>query len=310
MNEHERVVDVTKTLLGAGIVTIDDFLYVDAYPLEDRKTAVTRSERRYGGLIGTALAAAARLGQRCTYTGRLGQSQAAREVGGQLEMSGIAVRDTDASGEAKVPTAVIIVSRDHGARTIFYQMDAESLIVRHVDEGVLDTAAVVLVDHLGTAVARAAHARGVPVVVDLEWPEWTENGELYRLADHLIVSHEFAGVTTGLNEPDRALMALHGDGRRCTAVTCGGDGVYFVADSGGAGHLKACKVPVLNTTGCGDVFHGAYCVALIRGDTIEHAVEYASAAAAIYASREAGWEHLPVDAEVRHLLRGTWDGCL
>ena len=59
----------------------------------------------------------------------------------------------------------------------------------------------------------------------------------------------------------------------------------------------------LETTGCGDVFHGACARALSAGSSVEDSLGYASAAVALYAARPSGWEHLPTAAEVEELFR-------
>ena len=69
--EHAPAAPVGPEILGAGTMTVDDFLHVARYPAPDRKAAVLRKSRRLGGLIGTALAAAARLGASCGYAGVL-----------------------------------------------------------------------------------------------------------------------------------------------------------------------------------------------------------------------------------------------
>ena len=59
-------------ILGFGIVTVDDFLIVESYPSPDAKTPVLEQTRQGGGLTGTALVAASRLGAKCAYGGVLG----------------------------------------------------------------------------------------------------------------------------------------------------------------------------------------------------------------------------------------------
>src|SRR5450759_2455289 len=59
-------------VLGFGAVTVDDLIYVDRYPLPDMKVGVIDKKRQGGGLVGTALVAAARLGARTAYAGILG----------------------------------------------------------------------------------------------------------------------------------------------------------------------------------------------------------------------------------------------
>jgi sulfofructose kinase len=71
----------------------------------------------------------------------------------------------------------------------------------------------------------------------------------------------------------------------------------------GVRHIPAQRVETMETTGCGDVFHGAYAASLARGADVESALRFASTSAAVYASRPTGWEYLPSAAEVEQLIK-------
>lgn len=67
-------------------------------------------------------------------------------------------------------------------------------------------------------------------------------------------------------------------------------------------HQPAFPVEVIDTTGCGDVFHGAYAAALAWGDSLPKRVVLASATAAIKATRRGGQTGIPHLAEVKRLI--------
>lgn len=85
-------------------------------------------------------------------------------------------------------------------------------------------------------------------------------------------------------------------------MTCGANGCWYADDPGVAWHCPAFDVPVLDTTGCGDVFHGAYATALARGLALPDRVRFASAAAALAAGRVGGQEGAPRSTAVSALL--------
>jgi sugar/nucleoside kinase (ribokinase family) len=150
--------------------------------------------------------------------------------------------------------------------------------------------------------ARLARHVGAAVVMDIEWSEAPGIDEMMSLADHLVVPRDFAACT-GMPTPSRAAEELHRrNPRACTAVTCGPEGCYYVLASETAQHLPAPRVASLETTGCGDVFHGAYAAALSSGKDILGCLRFASAAAAVFATRPSGWQYLPTSAEVNHLV--------
>jgi sulfofructose kinase len=112
-----------------------------------------------------------------------------------------------------------------------------------------------------------------------------------------------AGRVTGLSDWAKAALALPGAGKRaCTGVTVGDKGCYYVlAGEKQARYCSAYKVEVVETTGCGDVFHGAYAAALAQGKDVPACLQLASAAAAVYASRPSGWRYLATPADVAAL---------
>jgi sugar/nucleoside kinase (ribokinase family) len=89
-------------------------------------------------------------------------------------------------------------------------------------------------------------------------------------------------------------------------VTCGGQGAWCATGSGEAIHFPAFKVNAIDTTGCGDVFHGAYAAALARGTGMEERIHFASAAAALKATQHGGQAGIPTRPVVeRFLSRGA-----
>jgi sulfofructose kinase len=85
------------------------------------------------------------------------------------------------------------------------------------------------------------------------------------------------------------------------AVTAGSEGVHWAG-----GHLAPPGVQAVETLGAGDVFHGAFALALAEGSSEEHALRFASAAAAVRCSRTGGWSALANRTEVELLMEETW----
>src|SRR5206468_11017982 len=121
---------------------------------------------------------------------------------------------------------------------------------------------------------------------------------------HLIVSQGFARKLTGKRSPEHAVRALAGAGHEVVVVTCGEKGYWYMNQGLHAPkHQRAFKVKAVDTTGCGDVFHGAYAFGLARNLPLEERLELASAAAALKASRGAGPDGIPSFQMVRRFLR-------
>lgn len=293
-------------VLGIGCCAVDDMVYVPSFPEADSKTTVANRVRRCGGLTGMALVAAARLGARCAYAGCLGDDEASRYVEANLISEGVDVAGAPRSTEARVVSSVIIVGQDVASRNIFSQ--SEGMIGAHPslpEESVIHSARVLVIDHFGMPgnlrAARIAREAGVAVVSDFEKTTDLLLERVLELVDHLILSEDAARCLTQRADPAEAARALWRDDRAVVIVTCGERGCWSVSKDGSATarhHHPAFSVIAQDTTGCGDVFHGAYAAALARGVAAADRIEFASAAAALKASLE----DAPDLASVRRFL--------
>jgi ribokinase len=297
-------------ILGIGVLAVDEMLHVKAYPPPDEKARVLRVARACGGLIGTSLAAAASLGARCAYAGVLGRNELSDYIRGAME--GISIdcsRVTVQEGAIPVHSTIICDDTSH-TRNIFFDIGGIRPLPPETDfEPLLRGAKVLLIDQLGMEgmirAAGVARRLGIPVVADMEWPEDPRLEELMALVDHLILSRSFAARVSGASEAAESCRRLHArSGRACTAVTCGAEGSFFIAGpkSVEVQHQPAFQVKVTETTGCGDVFHGAYAAAVAAGKDVQGCIRLATAAAAVFASRPSGWQNLPAAKDVANLL--------
>ncbi|MEO8426491.1 MAG: PfkB family carbohydrate kinase [Verrucomicrobiota bacterium] len=309
----KRVFDV----LGLGCTAVDDLIYVDAYPPSDVKVRTQRRERHFGGLTGTALATASRLGARCAYAGVLGVDDCSRFVLRSLQREGINLDHVMHRTGAGPVQSFIVVDQTHKTRNIFF--DVNRPIGAHPkspSKEVILSAKVLFVDIYGMQgmirAARIARAAGIPVVGDFERSDVPRFSELIRLVDHLILPNDFACTLAGTKHPAAAAEKLWTvyshtrGGGSVVIVTCGGGGCYcFHQKNRRAEHWPAFKVKALDTTGCGDVFHGAYAAALASGMELEERIPFATAAAALRAARHDGQAGIPSRPAVEALLRKT-----
>jgi sugar/nucleoside kinase (ribokinase family) len=298
-------------ILGFGALAVDDLLYVEEYPPAESKVHVLRRERQCGGLTGTALVAAARLGSRCAYVGVLGDDELSRFVSESLAREGIELKWRAERADARPAYSTIIVDQRQKTRTIFCSLDwALGADPLRPEAELIRSARVVLVDHHGLEgsirAARIARESGVGVVADLERDPGGPFAELLALVDHLVISEHFARELSGAKDVAQAAEGLYDANRRAVVVTCGAAGCWYVGEDCGppARHLPAFEVEVVDTTGCGDVFHGAYASVLARGGDLHQRVEIASAAAALKATQHGGQAGCPTMGEVNAFLGG------
>jgi sugar/nucleoside kinase (ribokinase family) len=296
-------------LLGLGCVAVDDLLYVPAYPAPETKVRLSRRERQCGGLTGTALVAATRLGARCAFAGTLGDDEDSQFVVDCFRSESIDTTHLLCRPGTRPIHSTIIVDEGRHTRTILFDL-AGSVGADPVSppEEVIRAARVLYVDHYGiegmTRAARIARTAGIPVVADLERNEWPGFDGLLALVNHLIVCRSFAEKLTGAAEPAAAVNRLWRDYRQVVVVTCGADGCWYRGgDAPQPRHLPAFPVTVADTTGCGDVFHGAYAAALAQDLPLAERVRFAAAAAALKATRRGGQAGIPCREAVEAFLR-------
>ncbi|PYE31081.1 MULTISPECIES: PfkB family carbohydrate kinase [unclassified Rhizobium] len=282
-------------VLGFGAVAIDDIVYVDR-PLKAGKGKVVGRTRDFGGNVATALVAVAKLGGQAGFIGWLGSTPDEDPSASELERQGVDVSRAPRRADARAIRSVITVGPD-GDRFIAYDDDVPHGTCHDLSDETLSEARVLLVDgyatHSERTVARA-RALGLSVVADIEWSIGTATDRLIALADHLVLPLAYAEAQTGETAPAAILRHLWTDDRAAVVLTDGDRGA-FVRQAGDAGnwHVPAYAVRAVDTTGAGDCFHGAYALALARGQPPIDCVRYAAAAAAISVTGKGGRMALP-----------------
>jgi sulfofructose kinase len=295
-------------ILGFGAVAVDDLLYVDDYPPAENKVRVRHRLRQCGGLTGTALVAASRLGASCAYVGLLGDDELSKYVLDCFACEGIDTKHCVRRATARPAHSTIIVDEHRNTRTIFASLAGDiGADSQSPPAELIRSARVILIDHHGLEgtirAARIACENGVAVVADFERKPEGNFDELLALIDHLVISALFAAELTGKTEPDQAASALWTPKRRAVVVTCGAQGSWYLAEGYKKPlHCPAHPVKVIDTTGCGDVFHGAYSAALAWGKSPADCVELASAAAALKATKRGGQAGCPTLQSVEEFL--------
>ena len=305
---HEEVERDYPEILGFGATAVDDLLYVDHYPPAESKVRVSRRQRECGGLTATALVAASRLGHRCAYVGMLGDDELSGFVIERLEREGVDMTHRAPRLDASPGYSTIVVDTTASARTVFSHVGGKmGADPDWPDVDLIERAKVLLIDHHGIAgnvrAVQIARDSGTEVVADFErHPGDDAFDELLTQVGHLIVPERFALSQTGNATPSDAAITLAGKGQT-VVVTSGAEGCWAVGPGEKeARHFAAHQVEAIDTTGCGDVFHGAYAAGLCRGMDLASRVRYASAVAALKATKHGGQAGCPTEEEVARFL--------
>jgi len=264
-----------------GLTTIDLNYGLDGFPRENEKWVARSQEVHCGGPATNAAITYAFLGGTTTLVSAIGTHPLCSLIRDELEQFGITLQDiAPASTEVPALSSILVNSRN-GTRTVASghatrtKVPAEALPC-----GVLDGVALLLVDGhqmaCGIRAAAEAKARGIPVVLDSgSWKESTE--ELLAHVQYAVCSENF--TPPGISSKHETVRYLLDHGPRAVVITRGAESITW-ATHDDQGQLTPPPVHAVDTTGAGDVFHGAFCYQLAKGVPFQDALAFAAEVAA------------------------------
>ena len=268
-----------------------------------------------GGPVGTALAALARLGARTGYAGILGDDREGRYLHQVFAQEGVDLSRLRMDANAGTNVCIILVQQSSGQRAIFChpRVGSGALSLDDADRAYIHSARVLHLDgqFLPAATVAAGWGRraGVKVCFDGNHPR-PGLDELLPLVDWLVVAEGFPAAYTGLTEPGEAAQALLQLGPEILVETLGERGCRGWARDPSAYSLKELQyleipgfpVEVVDTTGAGDAFHGAFIYGMLQGWHLERVARFANAVAALNCQTLGGRRGLPDLVQVEAFL--------
>lgn len=269
---------------------------MDRFPEPDSKCEFHDLTIQGGGPVATALVALSRWGKRCFFCGVVGDDAFGSAIADSLRSEGIETQGILIREGCGSQFAFIAAEGGTGRRTIFWRRPTGApLSPEEIPWETVRRSRIVLTDGLfidaALALARKAKEWSIPVVVDAGS---LRDGmlDLARWSDHFIASETFARSLMGADDPEGACRRLADLGPAVVGVTLGARGSVFFTDGRLTRH-EAYAVDAVDTTGCGDVFHGAYVYGLLEGRPMTQRVAFASWASAQVARRLGGRAGIP-----------------
>lgn len=276
-------------IVGIGANVCDTLLVLPRYTPEDTKQKADAVSRAGGGPCATGLVAAAKLGARAAMLGNLSADGDGDFLLADFTKWGVDTAYLRRYPDCRAFTSYVMLSQESASRTIVFDRgNVPPLVPDDAQLAAVRAARVLLVDgnELEAAITAAsvAHDSGTAVVYDAGG-RYAGVERLLPLCDYLIPSEEFALGVTGAADAAAAARALYAAYHpRAVIVTCGkAGGVFF--DGGAVRPYPAFPVKTVDSNGAGDVFHGAFCAAIVRGMDPYTACIFSSAVSALKCTR-------------------------
>lgn len=291
-----------------GIGVLDQVWELPALPAAPGKYIASGLRVVGGGMAANAAVAIAALGGQAAWCGRLGADEAGAAVLAALRRHGVDTRGVTVAENARSPTSAVLLDGE-GERILAVFPGADLPEDAPIPSDVLEGAGAVLADPRWVGGAERLFAlaarRGLPRVFDADIAPPAVLHRLARQAEHVIFSERGLVAFCGHSDAQAGLAEAAATLPGQVAVTLGARGSLWWRE-GRAVPLGAPIVQARDTTGCGDVFHGAYALALAEGLTVQDAARLATAAAALKAARGSGWDSMPDRAATEALSAQGW----
>jgi sulfofructose kinase len=274
---------------GVGLNATDTLILLPHFPAYAGKVPFEEELLSPGGQVASAMVTCARLGLRVKYIGTVGDDERGRVQLASLEASGIDLQDVQVRANCANQTAYILIDQSTGERTVLWRRDdCLRLDPASISEESIASARLLHIDrHDIPAVARAAEIarrHSIPVTVDVD-TVYRGFDRVLPFVDYLIASSNFPTQWTSEDDPFEALAMIQAEyGIPVVGMTLGAHGALVRMD-GAYVYSPAFVVNCADTTGAGDVFHGAFCYAVLKHMRMLEALEFANAMAALNCTR-------------------------
>jgi sulfofructose kinase len=294
--------------VGVGLVVRDVSVLLDRYPRADEKMRAREILESGGGPVPTALVALSRLGRKTAISSLLGEDDVGRFILQGLTREAVDTGAVEIDPGFVSPTSIILV--ENGRRTILEAPHEVGLPLKwtSVRKLPLDDAAALLVDaravEVQIAAARRVREAGGLVVLDCGHPRDGVD-ELLAVTDVAILSHTYPASVHGTESDwdiEEFLQGIRGrlpsSGPAIAGMTLGASGCVFLAPDEGYFRLDAHLVEAIDTTGAGDVFHGAFLHAFLKTGSVRESARFANVAAALKCEGMTGRAPIPSEDEI------------
>jgi sulfofructose kinase len=307
MNFQDAAPRIAPRILCVGMPVRDLTFRVPGVPARGSKEHASHFDEICGGNALNAAIGIVRLGGRASICGPIGDARetSSRFIFEQMAHEGINTKHIVHMRGLVTPISAIMIDPS-GERTIVTFRDPELWKVELPDvDALLEDCDAILTEsrcaEFCTDLCAEARRRGIPVIVDVDRAMSLREG-LLTASSHLVFSSEPLQETADVSDDGQALQKIAKLTPSFLAGTRGPRGTIWLDEHQDLQETPACPVHTVDTLGAGDVFHGAFALAITEQQEVRQALRFASAAAALKCTRFGGAFAAPQRAEVEELL--------
>ena len=252
-------------IVGIGASTLDRFIVVDHYPTGREVQQVVSSTTDGGGPVATALAVAGKYGARTAMIDSIGDDMVGRHILDDFEKYNVNTNAIQVERGAKSGVSTILVKQSTGERAVFFERStATEPEFLEAHKQLIESAYILHINGRHRQLMRSAMAvakeAGTIISLDGGAQRYDEDMKAITEDSHIvIVARDYAEKYTGATNLEDACRIIHDRGALIAGVTDGANGSYFVWPDGTAYRCEPFpQKSIVDTTGAGDSFHGAF----------------------------------------------------
>jgi len=282
--------------LGFGLCAADYLCIVPHYPRLDEKIDAVEFSQQGGGPVATAMATLGRLGAKPAFLGKVGGDLAGQFIQQELEKDGVDTSLLIVAPTAYSAQAFLWIDRATGKRTcVLSNNQIPEVKPEEINPEWISQTGFLHIDgrdeEAALFAARTAKEKGVPVVMDVGSVR-RRMEEFFPVVDYFVCSQSFVQQFLSNCSPEKAVATIKARGPKVAIITLGEQG--SIAFDGKNIYLEpAFKVKVVDTTGAGDVYHGAFIYGLLQEWPLPLVLCFANAVAALKCTALGGRKGIP-----------------
>lgn len=292
-------------ILCVGHVAYDITFPTDSFPKEDTKVRYYEKEECAGGSASIAAFLLGKWGQNVEICGMVGNDDYGRRIQKEFAINRVGTKHLALSDEVETSHSLVLANRSNGSRTIL------SYVPKHVQMvpfKPIEAPDIILIDgheHVASKKLLETYPNAISII-DADRDK-LEVIELARMVKYLVCPMDFAEKVTGIRidfENKQTLLDVYNKMetmfKNTIVITLNAMGCMYKYE-GQVKIMPSIRVKTIDSTGAGDIFHGAFVYGIAKGFDFEKTLKFANVAGALSVTRVGGYKSIPTLQEMNEV---------